>query len=1060
MENCVLIVGSTRAEVQAALDLADCGIQVYLIESKSFLGSQEEYLSPDLYQNTRLLELLKHPRIKTWTNTVLEELNRKNGKTQALIYQSPRYVDLTKCTACGDCLEICPITIPETGQKAITLGGQPGCAVIQKAGISPCTNACPAGIHVQGYVALIAQRRYKEAYQLIHDALPFPSVCGRVCNHLCETACTRSQLDEAVNLMGLKRYVADWAFENQDEVPTQEHAETKLSGSGKKVAVIGAGPAGLTAARDLARMGHQVKVFDANPEPGGMMRIGIPPHRLSYQQLQWEIDHILAEGVELQLNTWVDDIPGLLKKGFDAVLISAGVGKAIKPDLPNVDHPDNWLSLEFLRKVCLGEKIDLSGRRVIVMGGGDVAMDAARSALRLGHPQVKILCRGLRASDHELSATLEEGIEIIKDRVFQSVDLENGKICGITCLRAEVGEVVDGKRQFSVIPESDHQITGDLVIWALGQRADHSFLPSDGGIQEISPRGINTDHDFMTTLKGVFAAGDIRRGNTYFVVDAVGEGHQVALAINRYLAGDKSSPSDTERKEVILNQDEMKRRLNHNEAAQKGRISSSHLPIKDRENSFSEVDLTLGESEALEEAGRCLVCGPCSECMACLEVCQPGAINYYQAGTTHNLDVGSVLIPEKLEFDADNHNFIRIEVGDEFSGSAAAYQAMMALGVNGVHQGSQLLRISDQSSADDKGIGLVLCQCGGEISRYVDLEEISKRAHDWDDVIYTEEVPLACSREGAKSIQDLIKGQNIGQLVLAACSCCSLDQICYSCTYQRMRCKENLGVFDQIKSHVDLEFVNIREQCAWVHSQNRGTATTVAERLIKSTLSRLQAGTIARLAPDLKPRTVGVIGGGLAAERSLDLLDRAGIQMVRIQYLPKEIFRNGGGYLIKNGKQIIKTDLILLAPKDKRELTRLGKAYHLLNGRAVIGTITDQRELLNYGVVICPPDLEPEIASEGAVAQILSWMYRLIWSDLDNSAEVDPLRCRACGTCQEVCGFGIPDIAEDDFGRHATIDPRLCLGCGICAAQCPSGAITPGSTPEYVLEGMINAILE
>ena len=237
-------------------------------------------------------------------------------------------------------------------------------------------------------------------------------------------------------------------------------------------------------------------------------------------------------------------------------------------------------------------------------------------------------------------------------------------------------------------------------------------------------------------------------------------------------------------------------------------------------------------------------------------------------------------------------------------------------------------------------------------------------------------------------------------------------------------------------------------------------ATAVAERLIKSTLSRLHFTPIAHSAPDLKRRKVGIIGSGPAAESSLVLLNRAGIQLDRIYDLPKEMLRTGGGYLIKNGKEVVKTDLILLAPQDKREMSRLKKAHHMPNGRAVIEVITDQRELMNYGVIIYPPGLAPEMASAGAVAQILSWMNRLAWSDFNNSAVVDPLRCRACGTCQEVCGFGIPDIIESDFGRHAVIDPSLCLGCGICAAQCPSGAITPGSTPEYVLEGMINAILE
>ena len=385
---------------------------------------------------------------------------------------------------------------------------------------------------------------------------------------------------------------------------------------------------------------------------------------------------------------------------------------------------------------------------------------------------------------------------------------------------------------------------------------------------------------------------------------------------------------------------------------------------------------------------------------------------------------------------------------------------MMALGVNGAYQTKRLLPIGIESSADDKRIGLVLCQCGGEISRYIDLGEILKGALDWDGVIYAGEIPLACSKEGAESILGWIKSKRLDQLLLGACSCCSLDQICYSCTYQRMRCKENLGIFDLLNDQIDLEFVNIREQCAWVHPQDKKIATAVAEKLIKSTLSRLNTERTISLAPDQKTRRVAVIGSSPAAELSMDLLEGAGIQSDRIHDIPKQILRTGGGYKFNNGEEEIKADLILLAPRDKRELNRLGKAHQMLNGRSVVGTISDQRELMNYGIVICPFGLDLVAASEGAIAQIISWLNRLNRLDDYNFAVVDPLRCRACGTCQEVCGFGIPDIEEDHFGRHASIDPQLCLGCGICAAQCPSGAITPGSIPEFVLEGMIDAILE
>ncbi|NOQ39467.1 MAG: 4Fe-4S ferredoxin, partial [Anaerolineales bacterium] len=178
----VLIIGSSQAGLQAAFDLANIGLKVQLVEPSPFMGKSGEYLLPDYLVNRRLLEIIKHPNISIWTNTEIQELDQDKGSFQAVLQQFPRYIDLSKCTACGACIDICPVTVPGTSRKAIYLGGQPDCAVIEKGGISPCTSACPAGIHVQGYVALIAQQRYREAYDLIHSALPFPSVCGRVCN--------------------------------------------------------------------------------------------------------------------------------------------------------------------------------------------------------------------------------------------------------------------------------------------------------------------------------------------------------------------------------------------------------------------------------------------------------------------------------------------------------------------------------------------------------------------------------------------------------------------------------------------------------------------------------------------------------------------------------------------------------------------------------------------------------------------------------------------------------------------------------------------------------------
>ncbi len=1064
MENKALIIGSTRAGLQAAKNLADCGVEVHLIESKPFLGNRGEYLLPDYLLNTRFLEILKHPKITTWTNTVVEEIDQINGNYRAKLNQYPRYIDLTKCTACGECVQVCPITIPGTNQKAIFLGGQPGCAVIEKKGISPCTNACPAGIHVQGYVALIAQGRYLEAYHLIHDALPFPSVCGRVCNHLCETACTRSQLDQAVNLMGLKRYVADWVYENREKISQDQiiniiQESAKSNTSGKKVAVIGAGPAGLTAARDLGRAGHQVTVFDDNPEPGGMMRVGIPPHRISYEQLDWEIGQILAEGVALKLNTWVDDIPGLLTNGYDAVLIATGAHESVKVPIEGANHPDNWLSLNFLKKACLGEKIPLSGRQVIVLGGGDVAMDAARVAIRLGTSDVKLVCRGMRASFNEIQEAEEEGVDILKGRVFQRILITNGEIIGVECLEADVGDIVDGKRQFTELPGTEHLIPGDLVIWALGQKPDFSFLPQDGSIAEFSHQGIQADNRMMTTTPGIFTAGDVRRGTTFFVVDAVGEGHQAARAIHQYIMEEGEQESTVHRQEIILTDETMHKRLAQKQSAQQKRAAVPHLSLKERENNFSEVDLALGEKQALQEAGRCFDCGPCSECMACLDVCDPGAIIHTQEGSTPLLDVGGVILADDETSELDFKNLTRISGEDVISGSAAAFKVLKDLGKSRSLNAHQVY--PPHSMLEDPGerIGLILCQCGEQISNYVNLGSIAENALNWQGIAAVNQVSFCCSEDGAANINQIIRDQDLNKLILAACSCCSLDQVCYSCTYQRLRCKESFGVFSSLQSQLEVEFINIREHSAWVHSEDLNTATSLTETLIRSAHARIHSSQRAKPYISERSKNVLILGTGPAGDTCSKGLTLLGIPNEKTEYHPDRMLRVGGYYQINENGTERQADLLVLAPANKKEQNRLVKAHHLTNGRFVLDQNTGPYKLMDFGVVICPPGIDPIMAGEAAAAQIAAWISRINNQTRTKAAEVDWSRCRACSTCLEVCGFGIPEIVDDSFGRHAQIDPGLCLGCGICSAQCPSGAITPGSTSESVLGDILDIIL-
>jgi len=446
-----------------------------------------------------MMDAGRHPNITLLTWSEVEEVSGYVGNFEVQVRRKPRYVLEDKCTACGLCLEVCPITVPDKFNEG--LGTRPAiyrsfpqaipsAYVIDKQGVAPCRDACPIGQRTQGYIALIREGRFADAYRAIKEENPFPAVCGRVCNHACEESCSRGEVvDEPVNIMRLKRFVTDWAFDHPEEVaeafrPKIEAEEQVPEPTGKKVAVVGSGPAGLTVAQDLKLEGHDVMVFEALPVAGGMMRVGIPAYRLPYDLLQREIDEIIDLGVELKLNTRVDDVVALKDDGYDAVFVAVGAHQGVRLPIPGVDLPEITDAIEFLRQVALSDdqpRSLVAGRRILILGGGGVAVDAAMTAVRLGASWVGMSCLESRetmpAHEWEIQDAQEEGIEVIPSRTFKEIASADGHVTGVRCAEINFRGFVEGRPDFDEIPGAEQVIEADVVIFAIGQRSDVSCLP-------------------------------------------------------------------------------------------------------------------------------------------------------------------------------------------------------------------------------------------------------------------------------------------------------------------------------------------------------------------------------------------------------------------------------------------------------------------------------------------------------------------------------------------------------------------------------------------------------
>ena len=650
-----LVVGSGIGGMESALKLGAMGYRVLVVEKEPSIGGKMVLLSkvfPTLdcascISTPKMGATAHHPNVTVLTDAEVGGIVRDgDGRFTAQIRQKPRFVDTSLCTGCRLCETACTVSVPDeyngelVARRAAYIPfpqAVPQKALVERAGTSPCTFACPAGIKAHGYVSLVRSGEDEKAFGLVLETTPLVGSLGRACYAPCEERCTRGELEGTLPIRRLKRFVADKHYARGGG-PGVEPPDA----NGKSVAIVGSGPAGLTAAWQLRLKGYRVKIFEAAPEPGGALRLSIPSYRLPAEVVEQDVANVTALGVEIETSARVESLGALKAEGFDAVLLATGTPAAVSLSVPGEELEGVVDALGFLRRMKLGEPVDLAGRRVAVIGGGNVAIDAARSARRLGAAAVHLVSLESRAElpahEWEVADALAEGV-ILHDswgiRGFRGA----GRVEGVELKRCTA--VFDAEGRFS--PRYDETELDDLpcdaVIVAIGMRPDTESFADAVDLR----RNLTIEVDPVTLQareSWAFAAGDVVSGPSS-IAAAVGHGRRAAFMIDRWLCGEELATGRfDEPLPAVEHADVLARQRSHS----RREPLAAAVALADAPADFAELEGPLTEEEARAAAGRCLDCGVCSECHECISVCPADAIDLDMRERELEVGVGSVVV--------------------------------------------------------------------------------------------------------------------------------------------------------------------------------------------------------------------------------------------------------------------------------------------------------------------------------------------------------------------------------------------------------------------------------
>lgn len=664
----VMVVGAGIAGIQASLDLADSGFLVHLVEKQPQIGGIMAQLDKTFPTNDcsmcvispKLVEAGRHLNIDLHTMAQVNNVSGQAGNFTITLKQEPRYVDIDKCTACGECTKVCPVDVKNLfdegliDRKAIYKlypQGMPGAFAVDKRSTAPCRATCPAHVSIQGFIALMNHGKYAQALKLFKRDHPFPGSCGRVCHHPCESVCTLGDADEPLAIQHLHRYLAQLDIDGENPyIP--EIAEKR----DEKVAVVGSGPAGLTCAYFMAQKGYHITIFEKLPVKGGMMAVGIPEYRLPKAELAKEVEVIEKLGIDIQTSVEFGrdvTLQSLKKDGYSALFMATGLHGSRELGVNGEDLDGVIRGVDFLRNTAIGKADKLTGK-VMVIGGGNVAVDVALTARRLGSDDVTMVCLEKRdempAWDYEIEEALEEKVKIINSLgpiQFSGSDDKIDKVGKVEFQKCT--SVFDENGRFN--PQYDAcKLTAyeaDTVIVAIGQTGQLGFADKKG-IAVTRSGGLKADPvTLQTPIDWVFAGGDAFYGPKS-VVDAIVSGKTAAESMHRFINGEdlkegREKSWDFEKPDI-------------HDVPRTERAKPCKISVEEREGNFKEVTLALAREDIDKETARCLSCGICSECCECVDACLAGAIDHDMKSETVTLNVGAIIIaPGFTPFDPSPH---------------------------------------------------------------------------------------------------------------------------------------------------------------------------------------------------------------------------------------------------------------------------------------------------------------------------------------------------------------------------------------------------------------------